>query len=120
MYHIYRGKTHIRNLQRLVNIIIPEGVKTIGNFAFAGNSTLETVDFPNTLTTIGDWAFDSCGMEELFIPKNVMILGEYAFSMGELKKVTFEEGSKVKELPRAVFSMSFLLFNYSFYSSNTS
>ena len=92
----------------LVNIIIPEGVKTIGDYAFASNYTLKKVVFPNTLTTIGDWAFDSCGMEELFIPKNVMILGEYAFSMGELKKVTFEEGSKVKELPRAVFSMSFL------------
>ena len=92
----------------LVNIIIPEGVKTIGDYAFAGNYTLKKVVFPNTLTTIGDWAFDSCGIEELFIPKNVMVLGEYAFSMGELKKVTFEEGSKVKELPRDVFSMSFL------------
>lgn len=89
------------------NIVIPEGVKTIGERSFC-SETLKKVVFPSTLTSIGAYAFDDCGLEEVNIPQNVMALGEYAFLMNQLKKVTFEEGSKIKELSEGIFQSNLI------------
>lgn len=44
----------------LVTVILPNGVKTIGNSAFSRKSELTTVTIPSTLTTLGESAFESC------------------------------------------------------------
>ena len=44
----------------ITEIVIPEGVKTIGQFAFAGLTKLEKVTLPSTLVTIGKGAFEGC------------------------------------------------------------
>ena len=41
-------------------IVIPEGVTSIGEFAFYGCSNLESVTLPSTLKTIGKGAFANC------------------------------------------------------------
>lgn len=42
------------------SLIIPEGVKYLGNTSFANQAELTTVDLPSTLTYIGDSAFYKC------------------------------------------------------------
>ena len=44
----------------ITEIVIPEGVKTIGSFAFAGLTKLEKVTLPKSLVTIGQGAFEGC------------------------------------------------------------
>ena len=44
----------------LQNVILPEGVKTIGMRAFNGCSNLQTVSIPSTITTIEEKAFYRC------------------------------------------------------------
>ena len=44
----------------ITEIVIPEGIKTIGSFAFAGLTKLEKVTLPSTLVTIGQGAFQGC------------------------------------------------------------
>ena len=44
----------------ITEIVIPEGVTTIGAFAFAGLTKLEKVTLPSTLVTIGQGAFEGC------------------------------------------------------------
>ncbi len=86
------------------NTIIPNSVTGIGNYAFCGCDSLETVKIPNSVTTIetrafsdcwrltsviignsvgwiGDWAFYSCySLETIEIPNSVMAIGSDAFN----------------------------------------
>ncbi len=46
--------------QEVVNLIIPEGVTTIKQYAFYGCTGLETVTFPSSLDSVGSEAFQNC------------------------------------------------------------
>ena len=48
--------------------------------AFKGCADLTTVTIDNSLTSIGESAFDSCGMTTITIPNSVTSIGKYAFS----------------------------------------
>lgn len=62
------------------NIVVPEGVTTIGDHAFAGSS-IENVQLPWTLVTIGYCSFSNCvNLTRLEIPKGVKEIGYGAFS----------------------------------------
>jgi hypothetical protein len=41
----------------LTSVVIPEGVETIGNYAFSSCSGITSVSIPSTCETIGDYAF---------------------------------------------------------------
>ena len=62
-------------------VIIDDGVTTIGNFAFYGCTALTSINIPNSVKTIGDWAFSTCkALTSINIPNSVKIIGDYAFS----------------------------------------
>ncbi len=62
------------------DVVIPEGVTSIGSYAFTGK-TVQTVQFPGTLTTICDFAFDNCmHLQKVYIPDSVTYVGAYAFN----------------------------------------
>lgn len=52
-YEIYqiRGVRHV---------IVPSGVTSIGEMAFANCGSLESIVIPSSVTSIGNWAFDGC------------------------------------------------------------
>ncbi|MBR5638577.1 MAG: leucine-rich repeat domain-containing protein [Muribaculaceae bacterium] len=60
---------------------VPNGVTTLQNGAFSGNSSLSSVTFPNSLQTIGKNAFVNCtSLRNVEIPENVTSIGTSAFS----------------------------------------
>ena len=62
------------------DVVIPEGVKAIGERAFYGCKSLESVTIPEGVTKIGGFAFRGCTeMREVTVPKSVKIIGRYAF-----------------------------------------
>ena len=62
------------------NTIIPNSVTTIGDFAFAACSSLANVTIPNSVTTIGQGAFHSCsGLTSVTIPNSVTTIDVSAF-----------------------------------------
>ena len=59
--------------------VIEEGVTSVGNFAFYDCTSLEAVEFPGTLDTIGDGAFYCCPLIQVEIPEGVTSIGMGAF-----------------------------------------
>ena len=77
---------------KLKEIEIPEGVTEIGSSAYQWCTKLEKVTLPESLTTISSAAFTYCGFEKITIPKNVKVIGAEAFYSSSLTSVTLSEG----------------------------
>ena len=62
--------------------VVPDGVTTIGDYAFFGAKSLKNVYFPEgSLTTIGAMAFEFCtGLTAVILPAGVTEIGMYAFA----------------------------------------
>ena len=63
------------------DVVIPEGVTTIGDSAFSCCSSLESIAIPKNVTKIGRSAFSGCSsLESVEIPDSVTTIGSSAFS----------------------------------------
>ena len=73
--------------------IVPDGVEYIGDRAFRDNEKLKNITFPDSLTSIGRFAFGGASIEEVVFPENLCDIDAYAFYNCEsLRKVQFNEG----------------------------
>ena len=62
------------------NTAIPNTVTAIGNSAFDNFSGLTSIDIPNSVTSIGEGAFWGCsGLTSITIPNSVTFIGDGAF-----------------------------------------
>ena len=74
--HLYSDET-----TEITNLIIPNSVTSIGNYAFYNCRGLTSVTIPNSVRSIGDRAFYSCsGLSSVTIGNSVTSIGESAFS----------------------------------------
>ena len=65
----------------LTSIIIPDSVTSIGDYAFFRCISLANITIPNGLTSIGEDAFCECtSLVDVTIPDSVTSIGQYAFS----------------------------------------
>ncbi len=63
------------------SISIPDGVTSIGDFAFSFCKGLTSITIPESLTSIGPGAFFRCkGLTSITIPSSVTSIGDSAFS----------------------------------------
>lgn len=85
----YDDESLIRVLDWQENVVVPDGIEYIGEDAFNAYTTqtpnemdtLKSIEFPESLVSIGDWAFRSCkALESVVIPENVTELGTGAFT----------------------------------------
>lgn len=83
-----------RDNLRLTEVILPEGLNTVGYLAFSGCANLRSVTLPDSLATIDGWAFQGCAsLKEIDIPENVVSIGECAFyQCASLTDVTLSDG----------------------------
>ena len=69
---------------------------SIGTSAFRNCTSLAEVTLPERLTSLGNYAFAYCVIEEIYIPANVTTLGSQAFLDNEkLTELTFAEDIKL-------------------------
>ena len=65
----------------VAGIVIPDGVTSIGDYAFVGCIFVIRFVIPNSVTSIGDHAFEDCfSLTGIVIPDGVTSIGDYAFS----------------------------------------
>ena len=112
---------------RITELVIPEGVVSIGREAFRDCWYLRSIEIPSTCTTIGHGAFNDCsrlnsltlpegveriedwsislcsGLNEFHIPNTVTYIGEYAFqNLNRLTSINIPDG--VTEIGQSAFS----------------
>ena len=69
------------NDQEITDLTIPNSVTSIGEWAFYACSGLTSITIPNSVISIGSIAFNGCsGLISITIPKSVTSIGDYAFS----------------------------------------
>lgn len=83
------------------DIVIPEivsdgvnnyTVTAIGDYSFSGSNTMKSVVIPNTVTSIGARAFNSCNLSSVIIPNSVRSIGENAYrACSNLTEVSIPE-----------------------------
>ena len=87
--HLYSDEnTEIKNL------VIPNNVTSISDYAFDSCSGLTSIIIPNSVTSIGNYAFQYCsGLTSVTIPNSVKSIGNYAFyNCSGLTSVTIGSG----------------------------
>ena len=90
--------------REITEIVVEEGVTSIGNYAFNGCSALTSVTIQNGVTSIGEYAFRDCSaLTSVTIPDGVTSIGNSAFNdCSALASVT---------IPDSVTSIGFSAFN---------
>lgn len=65
----------------VTDVTIPDGVKSIGKYAFCGYSSLKSISFPSSIRSIGEFAFCDCpNLDEV-----------YATNIEDWCKIKFED-----------------------------
>ncbi|MBQ9867096.1 MAG: leucine-rich repeat protein [Lachnospiraceae bacterium] len=101
---------------KLTSIAVPEGVKTIGTYAFAGNVNLATVSLPKTLTQLANYAFADCpvaGTIKLYEGFN-NLGGEAFYAAGKTAKAAFYLPETLRSIGKDAFNIAYK-DNLSFY-----
>ncbi len=80
----------------LNSVTIGNGVTSIGDYAFYGCSSLPSVTIGNGVTSIGEWAFRGCSLlTSIIIPDSVTSIGYGAFyNCRSLTGINVSEGNK--------------------------
>ena len=77
---LYYAKNLYLNGEKVTELVIPNSVTSIGEYAFYNCSGLTSVEIPNSVTSIGEAAFRDCsGLTSLVIGNGVTSIGKYAF-----------------------------------------
>lgn len=97
-----------KDCKSLTSVTLPDDAKTIGLYAFAGTTALESIDLKN-VETISDYAFSDSGIEKLVFPESLKKVEDRAFCKNKaLTKLTINSSNL--EIKRAFMGCSALSY----------
>ena len=82
-------------------IVIEDGITSICSKAFENSKQLKGVTIPESVTSIGHYAFRATGLTHIDLHDGITRIGDYAFEDSRLEEVTIPAG--VTELSAALF-----------------
>ena len=100
---LIRNDTVIDCRPNVTSVIIPEGVTSIGDYAFYWCTSLTSITIPNSVTSIGDDAFRGCSsLTSVTIGNSVTSIGSWAFEYcSSLTSVTLT-GSTIESFCQSI------------------
>ena len=104
-------QTNVNTLRVYIETItLPDSITTIGNYAFYETYWLSDFTIPSGVISIGDYAFSHClKMESITIPESVKSIGVGTFEWSGLKRVTIS--SNITQIPEKAFASCIALNN---------
>lgn len=99
---IGEGITHVGKanfstyFQNLETVVLPNSLISIGDFAFEHSKKLHAINYPPNLKTIGAFAFTGCGkLKNPYLPNSITNIGESAFgSCSGIMSITIPQNMK--------------------------
>lgn len=85
----------------LREVILPEGLKTIHNCAFAMCKALNKLNVPSTVTTLGGWILEGTPLTSFTIPDGLTSLYQSTFYNSDIVEIRIP--TTVKEIPDLCF-----------------
>ena len=83
--------------RELTAIHLPDGLLEIGNHAFSNCEKVVGIQIPNSVTFIGNDAFEGCNaITELVVPEGVKYIGSLASSCASLKRIEIKGGPQIE------------------------
>ena len=87
----------------LREVILPEGLKTIHNCAFAMCKALNKLNVPSTVTTLGGWILEGTPLTSFTIPDGLTSLYQSTFYNSDIVEIRIP--ATVKEIPNWCFTL---------------
>lgn len=73
---------------RIISVVIGNGVTRVGNNAFLDCTEIDNVDISASVKELGDFAFSGTAIESVYIPQNVVNIGKNPFcKCSKLKRI---------------------------------
>lgn len=94
------GDSSFSGCEKLISVEIPNSVDVIEDYAFAGTTFLN-IDIPNSVISIGESAFSHSSISNVEIPNSVKYIGNSAFSYSSIKNIS---------IPNSIASISDYMF----------
>lgn len=112
----YANNLYLNNV-KVTNLVIPNTVTKINDYAFSGCKSLKSVKIPDSVKSIGNYAFRYCdNLTSVIIGKGVSSIGEYAFRSGSGFNVyyagTANEWNSVS-VDFSIYNISKIVYYYS-------
>ena len=93
----YAEKLYLNN-ELVTDLVIPEGVETIKNYAYNGCTGLTSITIPNSVTFIGNSAFNGCtGLTSIDVDSdnaNYSLIDGVLFNKDKSQLILFPKGKK--------------------------
>ena len=94
----------LRFLDQLQTVILPNSITSLGDYAFDRCSNLQSIGLPSGLKSIGTAAFQCCEkLSDITLPSKLSSIGEWAFNGCE-SLTSFTLPSNVATIPERAFS----------------
>ncbi len=96
--------TSIKNMKNLIGLDLSEAkFNNVPNYAFDGLSRLSNVELPEGMTSIGQYAFRGTQIWNIDIPNSVTSIGQHAFEGTRVRSVNFTEDSQLQTIGYCAF-----------------
>ncbi len=91
---------------KIISVVIEDGITSIGDYAFSSCANLRSVSIPKSVTSIGSGAFSSCSsLTDILITERVSLIDDNPFYNSGIKSIRVADGN------RSFCSMDGVLFN---------
>lgn len=96
--------TSIKNMKNIIALDLSEAkFDAVPNYAFDGLSRLSKVYLPEGVKTIGEYAFRGTQILDIDIPSSVTSIGQYAFAETRVRSVDFKDDSNLQTIGYSAF-----------------
>ena len=88
----YFGGAWTDFIDKITAVSLPEGLTTVGSYAFYGAENLKEITFPDSLCIIETSAFADCPLERITFGTGLQMIESYAFENLKVKNLVLPEG----------------------------